>query len=69
MSKFAQVCVWPGCIVGPESVEAFEAHMLKVFNARTKYLEEVLTAPDKDKKRLPNRRYRRPERLVFCGAY
>ena len=53
MSKFTQVCVWPGCIVGPTSVEAFEAHMLKAFNARTKYLEEVLTAPDRDKKGYP----------------
>lgn len=43
---FTQVCVWPGTIVGPEHIEAFEQWLLDDFGARGKYLEEIKTLPD-----------------------
>ena len=43
---FKQVCVWPGTLVGADSVGEFEAFMLRELGARVQYLEEVQTAPD-----------------------
>ena len=45
--EFRQVCVWPGVTVGEED-GGFEEFMLKNFNARVVYLEEVETFPDRD---------------------
>lgn len=43
---FTQVCVWPGTVVGEDSVADFEAWMQSEFGVRAQYLEEVQTAPD-----------------------
>ena len=48
---FTQVCVWPGTWVGKHEakIKAFEEWVYKSFGGtRVKYLEEVLTKPDKD---------------------
>lgn len=42
---YNQVCVWEGCVVGPENIEDFEKHF---GNVRIQYLEEVLTKPSQD---------------------
>jgi hypothetical protein len=43
---FTQVCVWPGTIVGADSVADFEKFFMEEFGTRVKYIEEVLTKPD-----------------------
>ena len=43
---FEQVCVWPGTLVGPDSVAEFEAFMLDNLGTRVQYLEEVKTYAD-----------------------
>ena len=45
-SKFSQVCVWPGTVVGAEKVKDFEQFIKKEFGVRVKYIEEILTSPD-----------------------
>ena len=44
--NYNQVCVWPGTIVGQEKIEEFQDFMLKEFNTRVQYLEEIKTFPD-----------------------
>jgi hypothetical protein len=47
--KFAQLCVWPGTIVGnsPEKIEEFTKDMAVMFKgARFLYVTEVFTKPD-----------------------
>ena len=46
MENFKQLCVWPGTIVGQDSIEEFESVMEKEFGVRVKYAEEVITNPD-----------------------
>ena len=46
MENFKQLCVWPGTIVGQDSIEEFEYVMEKEFGVRVKYAEEVITNPD-----------------------
>ena len=46
--NFNQVCVWPGTIVGKEKIKEFEEWMLKEFDTRVQYLEEIKTYPDKE---------------------
>lgn len=49
---YTQVCVWPGTSVlepgVPDKIriKVFEEFMLKEFNTRVQYLEEIKTAPD-----------------------
>lgn len=43
---FTQVCVWPGTIVQPEEVPAFEKMFLDEMKTRVQFLETILTAPD-----------------------
>ena len=50
---YSQVCIWPGCIVGLDSVEPFTKMMLDNFNTRVEYLEELETAPHRDKDGCP----------------
>ena len=45
--EFGQVCVWPGVIVD-EEVDGFAEFMLKNFNARVLYLEQIETFPDRN---------------------
>ncbi len=45
---YSQLCVWPGAIVGKENAEHFESEMLRLFNARVKYEDEVKTNPGID---------------------
>lgn len=47
MEKFNQLCVWPGTIVGGR-VDEFEKFMLKEFDVRIKYAEEITTNPTLD---------------------
>jgi len=48
---FSQVCVWPACLVKNEDTgqteETFEKFMMVQFGIRVKYLEEIITLPDK----------------------
>lgn len=44
--NFTQVCVWPGTVVGEESIADFQEWFLEEFGTRVQYLEEVVTAPD-----------------------
>jgi len=47
---FEQVCVWPGTIVGGDKIKKFEKFIADEFNGtRAKYLEEIKTAPDRDR--------------------
>lgn len=43
---FAQVCVWPGTVVGSSEIEKFEKFMLDEFGVRVQYLEEITTKPN-----------------------
>lgn len=45
---FTQVCVWPGTLVGDDKVDDFTNWMQECFGVRAQYLEEILTAPDRD---------------------
>ena len=45
---FKQVCVWPGTLLGDSTVAEFEQYFVDTFNVRVKYLEEIVTFPDKD---------------------
>lgn len=53
---FTQVCVWPQCFIyntkmslerREKKIKEFEQFMLKDFNARVKFLEQITTFPDK----------------------
>lgn len=46
--EFKQVCVWPGCVVGPDKIREFCTFMQEQFSVRVKYLEEIITQPDTD---------------------
>lgn len=43
---FAQVCVWPGTIVGTDDSQKFTDWMKEEFGVRIQYLEEIETAED-----------------------
>ena len=43
---FTQVCVWPGTVMGDNTVEEFEIFMKDEFNVAVQYLEEIETKPD-----------------------
>lgn len=45
-AEFAQVCLWPGTVVGTDRVEEFVVWMKDNFDVRVQYLEEILTSPD-----------------------
>jgi hypothetical protein len=45
MSKYNQLCVWPGTVVGEDQIKKFEDHF-KNQGWRVKYMEEVETKPD-----------------------
>lgn len=45
MSKFNQLCVWEGTLVGKEEVKEFEKFFLNEMGTRVKYMEEVETLP------------------------
>jgi len=47
---FEQVCVWPGTLVGEDRIEEFKKFFIDEFSTRVQYLEEILTAPDTDKR-------------------
>jgi hypothetical protein len=42
-----QVCVWPGTEIEEDQVEDFENWILGEFDTRIKYLETIVTKPDK----------------------
>lgn len=46
--EYVQVCVWPGCILGGQTIQDFENFMLKEFRVRIQYLESVQTGPDRN---------------------
>jgi hypothetical protein len=46
---FCQVCVWPGTIVEEGKEREFEDFMLKELGTRVRFLETILTKPDKRK--------------------
>lgn len=48
MKGYNQVCVWPGTIVGEDETAKFEAFMLEQFGCKVKFLETVVTLPDRD---------------------
>jgi hypothetical protein len=48
-SEYTQVCVWPGTVVGNDIAE-FESFMKDEFHTRVKYLEEIKTFADKDRR-------------------
>jgi len=45
---YTQVCMWASTLVGEENIPLFEKTMLEVYKVRVKYLEEILTYPDRD---------------------
>ena len=45
-NPYKQLCVWPGTVLGSNSPEEFEEHMLKEFKARVKFECVVETLPD-----------------------
>jgi hypothetical protein len=45
---FAQVCVWGSTTVGESNIDLFEKSMLEQHGIRVKYLEEIMTFPDRD---------------------
>jgi len=47
--NYTQVCIWPATIIGKSNIEEFEDFMLKEFDTRVQYLEEIKTYPDKEK--------------------
>lgn len=49
-NNYTQLCVWPGVIVGQDKVDEFESFFKNEFNARVKYLTEIKTNPDRDKR-------------------
>lgn len=51
--SFSQVVVWPGTLVGKDQVADFEKFMMDEFGVRASYIEEVLTAPDRDRNGYP----------------
>lgn len=50
-SKFTQVVVWPGTVVGAKKIKEFETFMKENFDARVKYIEEIKTLPDMKNKK------------------
>jgi hypothetical protein len=42
-NKFNQLCVWPGTVLGDNTIENFEQFFKDEFDARVKYAEEVIT--------------------------
>ena len=53
MSKFTQVCVWPGTVCGLDRIDEFVKFMADEFNGtRVQYLREILTNPDTNSKGL-----------------
>lgn len=51
--NYNQVCVWEGCVVGPDQIEEFERVVgepgaMFPKGVRVQYLEEVLTLPSQD---------------------
>ena len=45
---FEQVCVWGSTTVGEPNIGVFEKSMLEQYGIRVKYLEEIMTFPDRD---------------------
>ena len=47
-SKFTQLCVWFGTIVGSDNVESFKQFFLDELKTRVEFLTEIETNPDLD---------------------
>jgi hypothetical protein len=47
-NKFTQLCVWPGTVLGNNTVHELENFFLEEMNTRIKYHTEVQTQPDLD---------------------
>lgn len=48
-SDFNQVCVWPGTILGKNTIEELEEFFKETFDGtRIQHLEQIKTLPDKD---------------------
>ena len=43
--NYTQLCVWPGCSLGDNTIEQFEQFMLEQFGTRIKFEQEVTTNP------------------------
>ena len=46
MENYTQLCVWPGTLVGADSIKEFEEFMLEAMGARVIYEAEIKTLPD-----------------------
>jgi hypothetical protein len=47
-NKFAQLCVWPGTVLGDSTPQDLENFFLEEMNTRIKYHTEFQTQPDLD---------------------
>lgn len=52
-TKFTQLCVWYGTVVGKKEIKAFERYFKEELGFRVKYVTEVETLPDLDKNGQP----------------
>lgn len=41
--EYTQLCVWPACTLGDQTIRDFETFMLEAFEVRVKYEAEVIT--------------------------
>jgi hypothetical protein len=47
-NKFTQLCVWPGTVLGDNTIQDLENFFLQEMKTRIKYHAEVKTLPDVD---------------------
>ena len=50
MSKFNQLCVWPGTVLGDGTPQDLVDFFQKEFNTRVQFEDEIITNPDLDEK-------------------
>lgn len=48
-NQFKQLCVWPGTMLGDNTVNDFEKFIKETFDVRVKFAEEVITNGSKER--------------------